>query len=355
MSKEILNRIYEKYDGLCIPWTVHFELTYRCNFRCRHCYTVPEECGQELALSEIKRIIRELEEMGTMGLVFSGGEIFLRRDLMDILDFACKRFHVNLLTNGSYIDRERAHKLKEIGISGVEISLYGDKNFHDSLTGVNGSFDMIINSLKWLKEAEIAVTLKCLAMKGNLDQHGYLIGIAQYYGARFKPGVTIYPRTDGSQEPCNLRIPRDSFSMDHLNNWFLEVKQTENNKEKGQYKNKKICKAGRSFASITPDGRVRACPMIPLDLGDLKKRSFKSIWHTEISEELKMLRSFTINDLRECSKCDISGFCVPCIGLNYLENSDFFRPSKEFCRIAYWLFSRQSHPKGGTGYETALC
>lgn len=133
-----VERILEKYQELCIPWMVHFELTHRCNFRCIHCYTIPEKSENELNISEIKRIICEFREIGAMGLAFSGGEIFLRSDLLDILDYASQRHLVFLLTNGSLITRKIAFSLKEIGIYRIEISLYGNRKVHDMVTGIEG-------------------------------------------------------------------------------------------------------------------------------------------------------------------------------------------------------------------------
>ncbi|MDI6891164.1 MAG: SPASM domain-containing protein [Thermodesulfovibrionales bacterium] len=116
-----------------------------------------------------------------------------------------------------------------------------------------------------------------------------------------------------------------------------------------------ICNAGRIFCSITPSGDVHPCVVLPWNLGNLRQKSFRSIWQTEVCQELSMLRALSIDDFSECSRCEIFGFCVPCIGLNYLENGDIFKCSAEYCRLAYWLYSRQSHPKGGQSYETTLC
>jgi radical SAM protein with 4Fe4S-binding SPASM domain len=346
MSAGTISRIQQKYKDFYIPWSVHFELSYRCNLRCSHCYVVQDKSDYELNLSEIKRLIKELAQIGVISLTFSGGEIFLRKDILDILNFATKRFYVFLLTNGTLIDEKIAQKLKELGILRVEISLYGRKEIHDEITRTSGSFDKVMGSLRYLNKAGVPVTLKCMAMKENLEEYSYLKEIAEHFGAGFKPGFLIYPKVNASKEPCNLRVPESCFKQ--LPKWLPSTNMIETETKVYQLStNNWICNAGRIFCSITPSGDVHPCVMLPWNLGNLRQNSFRSIWQTEVCQELNMLRALGIDDFSECSRCKIFGYCIPCIGLNYLENSDIFKCSAEYCRLACWLHSRQSHPKGG--------
>lgn len=355
MGTDTISRIQKKYWESAIPWSVHFELTYRCNLRCSHCYIVPDNNNPELSLSEIKKIMEELVQIGTIALTLSGGEIFLRKDILDILDFAAKRFYVFLLTNGTLMTEKIAWRLKKSGVLRVEVSLYGKKEIHDMITRTPGSFDKAMDSLNWLKKAKVPVTLKCLALKDNLEQYAYLKEIAEHFGARYKPGFLIYPRVDGTQEPCDFRIPKgyeDCFS-----NWLPEIQDEKSDtkaKTHRSFPRNGICNAGRIFCSITSYGDVHPCVMLPWNLGNLRERSFRSLWQEDACKEIKMLRSLSITDLLKCSQCEVLGFCVPCIGLNYLENNDIFKCSTEYCRLACWLHSRQSHPKGGKGHEATL-
>src|SRR2546423_14621390 len=67
-----------------LPLSVHFDLTYRCNERCVHCYLDHEDHG-ELSTAECIDALEQLAKAGTLFLTFSGGEIFLRRDLEELL------------------------------------------------------------------------------------------------------------------------------------------------------------------------------------------------------------------------------------------------------------------------------
>src|SRR5580692_8633853 len=84
---------------LGIPLSVQLDLTYRCNERCVHCYLDHEDHG-EMTTSEIKDLLDQLAEAGVFFLTLSGGEILMRKDFFDILEYArALSFYVRLKTN----------------------------------------------------------------------------------------------------------------------------------------------------------------------------------------------------------------------------------------------------------------
>ena len=72
---------------LGIPLSVQLDLTYRCNERCVHCYLDHEDHG-EMTTAEIKHLLDEMAAAGVLFLTLSGGEIFLRKDFFEILEYA---------------------------------------------------------------------------------------------------------------------------------------------------------------------------------------------------------------------------------------------------------------------------
>src|SRR5215469_1872500 len=94
-----------------LPLSVHFDVTYRCNERCVHCYLDHEDYG-ELETAEIKSILAQLAASGTLMLTFSGGEIFLRKDFFELLEFAKGlHFDIALKSNALMITAARAARL----------------------------------------------------------------------------------------------------------------------------------------------------------------------------------------------------------------------------------------------------
>ena len=80
---QLLSMLVNKSVQHCVPLTVHFDLTYRCNERCRHCYLEHESAG-ELETPEVVAILQQIRKAGTLFLCFSGGEVFLRQDWPEV-------------------------------------------------------------------------------------------------------------------------------------------------------------------------------------------------------------------------------------------------------------------------------
>ena len=142
-----------------IPLMSVLELTRRCNLKCLHCYIdQPKTYKNELSTAEIKSIISQLAKAGSMSLIFTGGEVFLRDDILELSSFARSLgFDLRIFTNGTLIDGNIAAGLAKIGISGIEISLYGKRQTHDKITGVTGSFKKAMKAINVFKEHGVRV------------------------------------------------------------------------------------------------------------------------------------------------------------------------------------------------------
>ena len=115
--------IVRKTLDKCIPFKVDWEITYRCNLRCSHCYQTGASGEKELTTEEIYSALDELADLGCLYLTFTGGEILLREDLFDIAKYARKKeFAIRLFTNGTLIDEKVADKIKNLSPLSVEIS-----------------------------------------------------------------------------------------------------------------------------------------------------------------------------------------------------------------------------------------
>jgi len=119
-------------------------------------------------LNEWKKIIEVLRGKGVLFLTFTGGEPFIRNDAIKIMEFASQKdMALRIFTNGSLLSYEICERLKDLKILEVEMSIYGDENVHDSITGVNGSFKRLLKSLELLRKNGMKVNLKMVVMKRN--------------------------------------------------------------------------------------------------------------------------------------------------------------------------------------------
>ncbi len=99
----------EKALARNIPLGVQLDLTYRCNERCVHCYLDHDDHG-EMTTTEIKNVLDQMADAGVFILTLSGGEIFLRKDFFEILEYARRdlTFCVKLKTNAIMIREQEA-------------------------------------------------------------------------------------------------------------------------------------------------------------------------------------------------------------------------------------------------------
>ena len=172
----LMQLIALKAERRRVPLNVHFELTYRCNEQCIHCFCVvphgqeEEAKKRELTYDEITRVLDDLAEMGGLHLTLSGGEVLVRRDFFDIAAYAEERgFVLRIFTNGIGLTRERIERIAALEPLTVELSIFSaDPAVHDGITRVPGSFDRLIRNVHRLKAHGLRVYLKTVVMKPNI-------------------------------------------------------------------------------------------------------------------------------------------------------------------------------------------
>jgi len=128
------------------------KVTSRCNLACRMCAYWRTTREQTLTLAEWQGVIDALADHGCGKLHVSGGEPFLRPDLLEILRHGVERgLKVNLTTNGTLLDRERAQRLVATGINAVSVSLDGpNAKLHDRVRGQPGAFKRSLRAIRWI-------------------------------------------------------------------------------------------------------------------------------------------------------------------------------------------------------------
>ncbi len=104
-----------------------------------------------------------------MWLLFTGGEIFARKDFLDIYTHAKKRgLLITLFTNGTQITPAIADYLADWRPFAIEITLYGrTRETYERLTRVPGSFDRCMRGIRLLKERGLPLKLKTVAVTIN--------------------------------------------------------------------------------------------------------------------------------------------------------------------------------------------
>lgn len=343
-----MDRLIARTVRVGLPLSVHFDLTYRCNERCVHCYLDHEDHG-ELTTAECLSVLEQLARSGTLFLTFSGGEIFLRRDFEEILA-AARRMHfdVSLKSNALLITPERAVMLKRHGVRRVQISVYSDEPaVHDAITKVSGSLQRSLAAIPLLHAQGIHVKLACPLMKQNLLAYRGVMALAERLNVPYVLDLTITPMMDGGSGPLEHRASPDAL-LPILQDAALQacgthapVAESDTELFLGSTVSSGIessvyedlpCSAGHNSCYISPYGDVYACVQLPMSAGNLRETSFEKIWKQ--APALDRVRNLRESSLPICSKCEIRSYCERCPGLAWMEGGDLSGAYERACSLA---------------------
>ena len=344
----LISRTVEKHR----PLSVHFDLTYRCNERCVHCYLDHDDHG-ELTTAECLKVLHDLARSGALFLTFSGGEIFLRPDLYEILAAARGlHFDISLKTNALLVTPERAARLREFGVRRVQISVYSDiPAVHDAITKVPGSLLRTLAAIPILLEHGLQVKLACPLMQENLMAYRGVMALAEKLGIPYILDLTITPMMDGSGGPLAHRASVSSL-LPVLQDPLLHACKPQPDAHTAGAVNASPlafgsavssgieslayqdlpCSAGHNSCYISPYGDVFPCVQLPQAAGNLRREKFDEIWYH--APQLERLRAIRESQLPICSRCEIRSHCERCPGLALMEGGDMLGAYERACALA---------------------
>ncbi len=316
-----------------IPINGGFDLTYRCNLNCVHCYcNLPAgdktASAREMPTSEFIRIMDELATAGTLYLTLTGGEPLLRPDFREIYLYAKKQgFLVTLFTNGTLITPDLADFLAAWPPSMVEITLYGaDRVTYEKVTRVSGSYNRCLAGIRMLQERGVRVSLKAVALTLNRDQLPEIYRLAKEMGAdrSFRYDCLIVPRLDGGRSPLAYRIPPSEIpaldlALPELSSGLLEYCQ---HGIPDQVSDKLYgCGAGLGLFHVDPYGYLKMCVMSE-PAYNLRQGEFREGW----DQVFPALRAERLSQESDCYGCTLRSVCTQCPARAQLECGDPHAP-----------------------------
>lgn len=240
-----------------------WEITHNCNYGCSYCIFSCDKkrVDGELTTKECFHVIDELVNNGFKHLKITGGEPFIRKDLIDILNYASKRLIVDVSTNASLINEDLVNKLNQIDLKMIHVSLDGNKEEHESVRG-KGTYERTINGLKALKKSKNKIRVGSVIHTNNEQNLESLVKDSINLGAN-EIIFSIMEPVEGQTKSLVKTISNEEL-----------IKNIEDIKNK--YQNKiivncnfnnqpiyvKKCPAGDRFLYINNMGYVSPCPWV---------------------------------------------------------------------------------------------
>lgn len=318
----LLQEMTAKALQLNIPLNVQLDLTYRCNERCVHCYLDHNDHG-EMTTEEIKHLLDEMAEAGVFVLTLSGGEIFLRKDFFEILEYARQlMFCVKLKTNAVLIREREAARLRELSVESIQISIYSHRpEVHDAITLVPGSLKRSVAAIRFLKAQGLKVIIANVLMTHNAGDYAGVRGLAAELGVECTLDPTITPMMDGNRSTLSLGVDQDALRQVFRNSELVgDVEEFCTIAAPGEDDlNSMPCSAGHTACYVSPYGDVYPCVQFPLPTGNVRRERFVDVWRH--SRQMNEVRSIRVKDLTTCSSCTHVAKCTRCPGLAYMEGN----------------------------------
>ncbi len=339
-SKDLPSHLlqFSKDKKPVVVWNV----TRRCNLKCVHCYSQSEdrEYGNELSLEEGRALLDDLAEFGSPVVLFSGGEPLIRRDILDLIEYAAARgMRAVLSTNGTLITRRLAASLRDLGLSYVGISLDGLEEVHDAFRGVAGSFARVMAAINHCKDAGLKVGLRFTINRRN---HQDIPGVFDLVEREKIPRICFYHLVyagrgtnlvnedlDHAQTRQVVDLILDRTKALHEHGLPVEVLTVDNHAD-GPHTYLRLTRedpvraaevlellkmnegnnSGRGIGCVSWDGAVHPDQFWRhLTLGNVRQRPFSSIWTDPSNEFLMKLKDKKQHVKGRCSRCRWLDIC----------------------------------------------
>lgn len=173
------------------PSHVVWNITDRCNFKCRHCYmgATGHRSDGELTTGEALALVDQMGDIGVPTLFVTGGEMFSRPDVWQILEKAHDRgIRLVVSTNGTLIETSDIDRLRRLGVDFAALTIYGPPEFHDDYVLIPGAHERIVETARQLREAGIGLCIKTTVNSDTWPHLPYVFAKAKELGAK-----VVYP------------------------------------------------------------------------------------------------------------------------------------------------------------------
>jgi len=351
-------------EGFARPYVISWNLTYRCNLACEHCYldaggtplVTTEDFADrsELGTEECFRVIDDIASFAPECLtILTGGEPLLRRDILEIVKRAAERdLWVVVGTNGVRISENVASRLAEAGARGLSLSLDAlDAERHDRFRGVRGAWKNTVEGAAILNRTGLPFIVQTTAGSHNLRELEAIADFAyEHLAAKVWNLYFLVPTGRGQfvsdmtpaqydgvlaslfriQTKYKGRMLVNAKCAPHYIKTVLEQVSSSGGASDSMTADAAAgqgalgsglspirtysggaggCPAGTHYMGIRPNGDVTPCPYLPVFAGSLRRSSLADLWtSSELFTDVRHRSSLG----GRCGACEMNGHCGGC-------------------------------------------
>lgn len=346
--------VIDMSDVRCkIPCSLNILPTMRCITNCLYCYADRSCCHTlaELSLPLFKRILKEANECGIETIQISGGDIFCRDDVFDLIESTLSEdMYINIPTKYP-LSKEQVELLAKIGLSTIQISIDAvNPDLIDFMVGgMPGYGERILKTLEHLGEVGISVRTNTVLTPNNIHDATNLASHLARMPHVFKSNFTCYSRSlyqhddalfcseaDVSKFETELNRIKVDFPHKHIFfNGFLgdPLLQTETERA-DNFLNRAFCTANRRGVIVLPDGRVTICEELYFHkdfiIGNLNNQSLMDVWNSPEAMKIVHPDKDMVPD-GHCKECDDFRSCHEGLGRCFRDVLKVYGYDKAYC------------------------
>jgi len=323
------------------PKKVDIAITGKCNLACQYCFYADEMVGRtNLPTERWLAFFDELGRLGVMTVCLTGGEVFTRPDLFELIDgVIANHMRYELLTNGTLITKKVLEKF-EIGkrrlrMNSIQVSIDGSStDVHDRSRPK--SFERALRGLRLLKDAGYPVTARVTINRFNVDDlenvaHLLLeeVGLPSFgTNEAYACGATVRSDDDLLLTPAQRLKAMDILTK--LNQQYngrinaqagplALARQLKTIKQAVESGKKSLpgcgvlgaCGGVWSQMAVLHDGTLVPCHNLStFHLGMIGKDDLQQVWlEHPVMKNLRQRPQIPLSDLEVCRDCSYQGFC----------------------------------------------
>ncbi len=313
------------------PSEILLSLTHKCNFRCVYCFNGSADCvSNELSTAEWLDVVRQMDEMGVVRAIVSGGEPTMHPGCLEIVRELKRRgILIDFCTNGSAISDELLDVLEG---ESVQFSLdAGDRDMFKRLTGGMDAYDTVVANLRRVTERGIPLRVKAVMTSWNTDNVAALYDVCAASGVT-RLGLAKFELSSGGREDNETqeRLALSEAQKASLQDQIEAAKKANPSpmrasagmscdvwRDKGDIV---TCGAFTQTMIIQPSGDLSCCERMPdvpeMLFGNVRQNTLLELWNQPRISAFFQKRDETVDP--KCAQCPhLHGCQTGCFAVKY--------------------------------------
>lgn len=330
---------YEKWENFRVVdkkslKRLFVEITKKCNLSCLHCYN---ESGLQykdyMSQEKIKKLIDDAYDMGTIYFDITGGEPFVRKDIIEILKYAVKRgFIVSIYSNMTVINEEQLLFIKNNYIEIITSLDFSEEKKHDALRGREGAFKKTIDALEVAKKIGCNIRINSMINDKAETEINELLHLVKGYTDKYVTNIII---------PTGRA--KNMYSFDNYNELYKIYAYLNSNSQINEFNAKKAqqmdfsnmiydyCGIAEKFIFVDYKGKFILCPSLRSE--DDESFCFGNITDSSLIDAVSKMREKDVG-CKYLKECKVAEKCKGgCRSRAFILHHDINAPDSIMCKI----------------------